>query len=140
MWSKHKGAIIWCSIILFLLVLPFAYFSAWGQDQVADAVAKNKDKPWAPEWQERVGNTHFYLGRYPEAEKAFANWLKYWPYNPENPGRYPDIHFKWAMALEESPGRRDDAQVAFEQFVETWPEHPKLNDARNAIIRCKNWR
>ena len=84
MWSKHKGAIIWCSIILFLLVLPFAYFSAWGQDQVADTLPKNKENPWAPIAGAR--QEHPSLGRYPKP-KAFANWIVL-AVQPRNPGRY----------------------------------------------------
>jgi len=140
MLKRHKTAIMYTMIVLLVLVGPLIYFTSWGQGQVADYVAKNISEPWAPAWQERVGNTHFMLGRYPEAEKAYQDWMLYWPWDPRKPdSKYPEIYLKWAMSLEENH-KKDEAGAAFQNFCEWWPDHPKINDAKAGVMRARNWR
>lgn len=119
-------------ILLCILISPFVLLSNWGLGIVENYIGENSKELWTADWQWRIAYIYSHTFREEKAIKAYDNFMKRYP----SDNRCPDAKFNKAYCLQKI-GPRDVAIAEFNEFIEWYPDHPNVADAKKRITALK---
>lgn len=112
-----------------------------------DAIAaweKVRDTYYSPELsmlaEIKIADAYFISEQYPEAATAYADFLDRHP-NDSREGtllfRLGLSYYKQILSADRDQSSTENARATLQKMLERYPDHPKADEAKVLIIRCK---
>ena len=121
-------------VIIFLIIfLPLILLSNCSLGTVQYILDSNKDKPWAADWQKKLGGLYQITFREEQAAEVYKLFMERYPNHP----LYADVKFAYADCLSVLKGRKEDAIKELEEFIEWYPDHPLMQEVSKKLNRLK---
>jgi outer membrane protein assembly factor BamD (BamD/ComL family) len=121
-------------LVLFLIILsPLLFLSNPSLQFVQSFIDKYRDKSWAPSWQLFLARTYTATFRAEEGIKTYELFLTRYPKHED----FIQIKFDYCMAISNIKERKQEAINAFNEFIESYPDHsltPSAAKKRDQLI------